>query len=424
MKQHISPEYYINKNDEVRLHTHISVSVILFLYFSEVIAALFKITAYQRYLIFIIPGYFLVRALFLLRNDFNISRTKVVAFMMLFASGIYIGYLKYYTEVSHDFILGLSHNAFFFQLFPLILLFAPIDIKTISNVLEKTSIILVFIASLYLILQNKLITSFIFTPSEIASWFNGVSKQYLAPPGFIDTIQVSAMTIVAYSAFLVIKILIDNNEKLTRKTWFYLYFILFISNYAVSLSDSITSSLIFLSFTLIVILRAGFINKKIFLSVILLFPITFVYFTGYVFRKLQRYMGTTKFSDDLTYREMIIDKFILITRNCDIKIHTEQQSPLLCANNEIHLLSGTMNYGLIPDLPRLLILFIPVILFALVFKYKRYKQYPLAIFGFILLLGSFHYPTITNWPNVFIYQIIVVALFRDYVNKAYNTNIA
>ena len=124
-------------------------------------------------------------------------------------------------------------------------------------------------------------------------------------------------------------------------------------------------------------------------------------------------MGTTKFSDDLTYREMIIDKFILITRNCDIKIHTEQQSPLLCANNEIHLLSGTMNYGLIPDLPRLLILFIPVILFALVFKYKRYKQYPLAIFGFILLLGSFHYPTITNWPNVFIYQIIVISNFTD-----------
>ena len=121
------------------------------------------------------------------------------------------------------------------------------------------------------------------------------------------------------------------------------------------------------------------------------------------------------FEENLTYRDMVVDNFILFLKDCELKMHALQKTASsFCNAGEIHVLSPTVSLGLIPDLPRLLAILVPLILFILILKNKHYDQYPLAVFGLVLLAGSAHYDNVANWPNIFVYQIIVYALLRSY----------
>lgn len=366
-------------------------------------------------MIFIIPGFYLIKALWSLKNNVHLHPVQISIFILLYLSGAYIIYLKYYSNVASPvFTTGLAMDAFLYQLFPLILFFSSLDIKMISKIMDKTSIIFIWVASLYIIIQYILIFDFNFlTPMEIKSWLKGYPVQSNAIPGFQGTIQASSMTLIAFTIYFLIRTLMLNNRSFSWRNKIFLYSTLLISHYAVSLSYSITNSVILISSTLLILFIAGFINKKIIYTSILSIPFVTIFYFSSVLGKLKRYIGTTQFqSGELTYREMVVDKFILIANNCDIKLHTEQQSPSFCSFGEWHVLSATANHGLIPDLPRLLMIFLPIVLFILIFKNKRYEQYPLAAFCLILLAGSIHYPNLANWPNVFIYQVIVVALIK------------
>lgn len=409
--------YWTRKLD---LRIIISVTVILFLYFRSFITASLQIPFIQSYLIFVIPGFFLISALWALKKNFIIHRVQIYISIVFYISCVYIFYLKYFTNASEFIITGIGQHVFFFQLFPFMLFFSSFNFNIVSKIMDRTSIIITWLGSLYILIQYHLLINNWFTSSEIKSWLTGSQVEYLAPPGFEGTIQASSMTLVAFATYFFASKLAAYNMKLSRGAWVFVYITLIVCHYAVSLTDSITNSALFLSSTLFILAIVGIKNKQYIFTTIISIPFVFIHLYSFALRKLQAYIGHEQYSEEQTYQELFVEKFILIAKECEVKFHALQQTTSrFCSSEELHILSGTYNHGVIPDLPRLLVIFLPILLFMMILKNKRYEQYPLVMFCLVLLAGSIHYANVTNWPNVFVYQIIVVTLIKAYTNKKY-----
>ena len=410
----------------MKISIYVSVAILFSLYFREIITASLQIPTYQKYLIVIIPSLYFVRALWSLKADFYIYRIQIIIFYVFSLSLSYIMYLTIFTDADQVLIYTLMQNLFIFQFFPFIINFSSLNIKMISKVMEKISLPFVWIASIYLIIQSKLIIHFkLFTPSEAKSWLSGYPVEYLDHPGFQGTMQASTMTIAAFTACFLVGKLLKCKDGVSLKDMILIGSTLILSHYVVINSGSITNAVMFLAATIFIFAvevfkRKNYINTLIallFLSI----PLYLLYSTSFTLRKFERYMSLGMFEEKLTYRDMVLDNFVFFLKDCEFKMHSLQKTASsFCNSGEVHVLSATTNLGLIPDLPRLLIILVPLVLFILILKNKNYDQYSLAAFGLVLLVGSAHYDNVAGWPNIFVYQIIVFALLRSYKYKEFS----
>ena len=104
----------------------------------------------------------------------------------------------------------------------------------ISEIMEKISLPFVWIASIYLIIQSKLIIDFkLFTPSEAKSWLSGYPVEYLDHPGFEGTIQASTMTIAAFTSCFLVNKLLKFKDNILLKDWIVMGSTILVSHYVV-----------------------------------------------------------------------------------------------------------------------------------------------------------------------------------------------
>ena len=404
----------------MKIRFYVSVVILFLLYFREVITASLQIPTFQKYLIFIIPSLYFVRTLWSFKADSYIYRIQIILFYVLSVSLSYIIYLIIFTDADQVLVYTLVQNLLIFQFFPFIINFSSLNIKMISEIMEKISLPFVWIASIYLIIQSKLIIDFkLFTPSEAKSWLSGYPVEYLDHPGFEGTMQASTMTIAAFTSCFLVNKLLKFKDNVLLKDWIVIGSTILVSHYVVLNSGSITNTVMFLAATIFIFAVYVFKTKNYMnTSLGLLFfsiPVYLMTSTSFTLRKFERYMSLGIFEENLTYRDMVVDNFVLFLKDCEFRMHALQKTASsFCNAGEIHVLSPTIRLGLIPDLPRLLAILAPLILFILILKNKHYDQYPLAVFGLVLLAGSAHYDNVANWPNIFVYQIIVYALLRSY----------
>lgn len=408
----IFKEKYINPLNS----TESWVFIIILSFFREPIAALFGISSLVDYLIFIIPVFFLYKAYSTKKLNSHINPLLNLFISTMILSGLYIIFLKIYSpETESLFIVNFIQDVFLYQLFPFITFIAIIDLeKNLFTIFNKVTIIFIWLASFYIIIQYSLIAEYnILTTKEVNTWLAGNLTQPDHIPGFIGSIANSSLILTAFSNYYLTKKLISDNEFKLNKNLF-AYITILISIYAVSISYSITNLFLYLTITLFVFFVWGLKNKQLLYSSILSVPILLIFSSSSAIGKLSRYLGHTLHSSGKTYLEVTKDLFLPSLADCDIKLHIAEKSISFCSNHELHIFSETTELGLIPDLPRLLIIFLPIILFFYILKDKKIKYYPLVVFAIIIIFGSIHYPTVTTWPIIFIYQIIIALLLNTY----------
>jgi len=378
----------------------------------------FRLCAYSRFLN-PLPILFVCVLVFTHFKKIKIDRIKIM-FLILNFLVIFITAVQISSNISFWLVLlpRLS-SVLYVMVFPLALLLLDWKSEDYLFVIRKLCYVMIWVGGSVAIINSILIYGFKISTFTIICWGFPIDlvKSYgssykfdgqIRMLGFLFNLEHSQLAVASATVFLLSEYLL--NKKSCHKN---LFITVIFGMITFPFYSSIIVNIVGYSTLLLCIYLFSQRRTKIITTIFFPFILTLSMYVNHIsWGKLDYYLRKWQY-----FVSLFIPNFSgCYTKNFFWAPFRDAGYNGMCSFSEIHSLSYIPEFGLIPMLPWLLVLFSPLYFFS------QYKKLPRSVLPSLLMMicylgGAIHYSGVENWGNNYVFLLGLLSILTISLNK-------